>query len=221
MANMTADNRLALPPQAEDAAPNSAAHMAHLPRPRLASPRSLVREAFETMLLIVSIYCLVNLSTARYVVEGASMAPNFQTDQFIIVSRVAYLFGAPARGDVIVFHNPQDPSHDFIKRVIGLPGETVQILDGKAYINGAPIDEPYVAELCKNQVCDRTWTLDADHYIVLGDNRSHSHDSHSFGPLDRSLIIGKAWIRYWPPPDWSLIPHYDYGPLRYTSPPVN
>lgn len=171
------------------------------------------------MLLIVSIYCLVNLTTARYVVEGASMAPNFQTDQFIIVSRLAYLLGAPVRGDVIVFHNPQDPSHDFIKRVIALPGEAVRIVNGKIYINGMPIDEPYVAELCKPQTCDGSWTLNADQFFVLGDNRNHSHDSHSFGPLDRSLIIGKAWIRYWPPSDWSVIPHYDYGSVRYTSPP--
>jgi signal peptidase I len=217
MANITVDERLTFPPQADQAAQHSTAS---LPRPRLTSRRSLIREAFETVLLIVSIYCLVNLATARYVVEGASMAPNFGTDQFIIVSRIAYLLGSPARGDVVVFHNPQDPAHDFIKRVIGLPGEKVQILDGKVYINGAALDEPYVAELCKNQACDRTWTMDGDHFFVLGDNRNHSHDSHSFGPLDRSLIIGKAWVRYWPPPDWSLIPHYDYGSLRFSSSPM-
>ncbi len=191
---------------------------AAMPRPRLASRRSLPREIIETALLIASIYCIVNLATARYVVEGASMAPNFKTDQFIIVSRLAYLLGNPARGDVIVFHNPEDPAHDFIKRVIGLPGETVKTVDGKVYINDVALNEPYVAELCQAQRCDGTWTLDADHYFVLGDNRSHSHDGHSFGPLDRSLIIGQAWVRYWPPPDWSIIPHYDYGPLGYASP---
>jgi signal peptidase I len=189
-----------------------------LPRPRLASRRSLPREILETLLLIASIYCIVNLATARYVVEGASMAPNFRTDQFIVVSRLAYLLGKPARGDVIVFHNPEDPAHDFIKRVIGLPGETVKTVNGKVYIDGVALDEPYVAELCRDQRCDGTWTLDADHYFVLGDNRSHSHDGHSFGPLDRSLIIGQAWIRYWPPSDWGIIPHYDYGPLGYASP---
>jgi signal peptidase I len=216
MADITADTRLALPPKAEEAARQP---IAELPRPRLAPRRSLMREGLETALLILSIYCLVNLSTARYVVEGASMAPNFRTDQFIIVSRIAYLLGSPARGDVIVFHNPEEPARDFIKRIIGLPGETVQIRNGKVYINGIPIDEPYVAELCANQACDRTWALDADHFFVLGDNRNHSHDSHSFGPLDRSLIIGKAWVRYWPPSDWSIIPHFDYGSLSFASPP--
>jgi signal peptidase I len=218
MVRMIADERTALARPADNAVHHTAHDATHhitdyLPRPRLASRRSLLREALETLLLIVSIYCLVNLATARYVVEGASMAPNFSSDQFIIVSRLAYLLGSPSRGDVIVFHNPQDPSHDFIKRVIGLPGEAVQIADGKVYIDGAPLDEPYVAELCQNHRCDNTWTLDADHYFVLGDNRSHSHDGHSFGPLDRSLIIGKAWIRYWPPTDWGIIPHYDYRGL--------
>jgi signal peptidase I len=218
MAQITADERAALPALADNTAHNS---IAHPPRPRLSSRRSLSREALETLLLIASIYCIVNLATARYVVEGASMAPNFHTDQFIIVSRMAYLLGSPARGDVVVFHNPQNPSNDFIKRVIGLPGEVVQILQGKVYIDGAPLDEPYVAELCKSETCNRSWTLDAEHYFVLGDNRNHSHDSHSFGPLNRKFIIGKAWVRYWPPSDWSIIPHYDYGPVRSASPPVH
>jgi signal peptidase I len=168
---------------------------------------SRLRETFKTILLIASIYCFANLTTARFVVEGASMAPNFHTNQLIIVSRLAYLLGSPERGDVIVFHNPTDPSHDFIKRVIGLPGETIQIKNGTVFANGRTLDETYVAELCQNERCDGKWTLDDNHYFVLGDNRSHSYDSHSFGALDRNLIIGQAWIRYWPPSDWGLIAH--------------
>lgn len=169
------------------------------------------RETCKTLLLVVSLYCLVNLATARFVVEGASMSPSFYTDQFIVVNRLAYIFGSPARGDVVVFHNPEDPSHDFIKRLIGLPGETVRIDDGRISIDGKPVEEPYVAELCQDKRCDGQWTLDANHYFVLGDNRSRSHDSHNFGPLDQSLIIGQAWIRYWPPQDWGVITHYNYG----------
>ncbi len=182
--------------------------------PHLISRKPHLWETAQTLLLALSIFCLANLTTARYVVEGPSMIPNFDNDQFIIVSRLAYLFGKPARGDVIVFHNPQNPSQDFIKRLIGLPGETIQIKSGKVYANDTPLDEPYVAELCQNQQCDGTWILDAEHYFVLGDNRSHSHDSHNFGPLDRSLIIGRAWIRYWPPQAWSIIPHHDFGAQR-------
>src|SRR5258706_8847776 len=99
------------------------------------------------------------------------MAPNFHTNQLIIVSRLAYLLGSPERGDVIVFHNPADPSHDFIKRVIGLPGETIHIKNGTVFINGRPLDETYVAELCQNERCDGKWILDDNHYFVLGDNR--------------------------------------------------
>ncbi len=196
----------------------SADHNESQDRPRLYLRRAFPRELVETLLLVISIYCLVNLATARYVVEGASMEPNFRNDQLIVVNRAAYLFGAPARGDVIVFHDPEDPSHDFIKRVIGLPGETVQIQDGSVFVNGVKLGEPYIAQLCQDRRCDGVWTTDAEHYFVLGDNRSHSHDSHSFGPLDRSLIIGQAWVRYWPPSDWGIIPHYDYGLLGYRSP---
>jgi signal peptidase I len=185
-----------------------------VPRPYLISRKPRQRDIAETLLLALSIFCLANLTTARYVVEGPSMFPNFASDQFIIVSRLAYMFGKPARGDVIVFHDPENPAQDFIKRLIGLPGETITIKDGKVYANSKPLDEPYVPELCRNNQCDGTWTLDNEHYFVLGDNRSHSHDSHNFGPLDRSLIIGKAWIRYWPPEDWAIIPHHNFDAGR-------
>ncbi len=187
-------------------------------RPVLHPRHAFRRELFETLLLVISIYCLVNLATARYVVEGASMEPNFRTDQLIVVNRAAYVFGVPARGDVIVFHDPEDPSHDFIKRVIGLPGEKIQIRDGNVFVNDVKLYEPYIAQFCEDRRCDGVWTTDAEHYFVLGDNRSHSHDGHNFGPLDRSLIIGQAWVRYWPPSAWGVIPHYEVGFLQYTPP---
>jgi signal peptidase I len=187
-------------------------------RPRLHSRRSFLREMTETMLLVASIYCLVNLATARYVIEGASMEPNFHNDQLVVVNRAAYVFGAPARGDVIIFHDPEDPIHDFVKRVIGLPNEAIAIRDGRVFVNGVKLDEPYIAQLCQNRRCDGVWTTDSEHYFVLGDNRSNSHDSHIFGPVDRSLIVGQASVRYWPPSDWGMIPHYEYGLVRYASP---
>lgn len=189
-------------------------------RPGLLSRNALWRDVIEVVLLIAIIYTFVNLATARAVVEGSSMQPNFATGQLVIVNRFAYFFSSPQRGDVVVLHNPSNNNEDYIKRVIGLPNEYVQIRDGRVYVNGMMLDEPYIAKFCKAG-CDGTWQLDADEYFVLGDNRGSSHDSHSFGPIKGSLIVGQAWVRYWPLPDFSVIDHprYDPVPQDFTPPP--
>ncbi|MCC7450357.1 MAG: signal peptidase I [Anaerolineae bacterium] len=208
-------------------------------RPGLSPRRGWLRDILEIMALVVIIYTLVNLSTARAIVEGPSMQPNFYTGQLVIVNRFAYYFSDPARGDVVVLNNPSDSckdaiknrstievpliSHnntsgaceDLIKRVVGLPGETVQIKEGRVYINDTLIDEPYIPTFC-TVGCDGKWTLEPDQYFVLGDNRRNSYDSHSFGPINRHLIVGQAWIRYWPLPDAGVIPHPAYGPIANT-----
>jgi signal peptidase I len=189
-------------------------------RPGLMSRNVLWRDVAEIVLLIAVIYTFVNLATARAVVEGTSMRPNFETGQLVIVNRFAYFFSAPARGDVVVLHNPRNSDEDFIKRVIGLPGETVQILNGRVYVNGTSLDEPYVSQSNVCQVCDGEWTLGPDEYFVLGDNRRSSHDSHNFGPIARRLIVGQAWIRYWPLPDFQVIQHPNYGPVNEVHVPL-
>jgi len=195
-----------------------------LPQPSLIRRRGAVREIIETLLLVISIYALVNLSTARFVVEGSSMEPNFHSDEFVIVSRLAYIVGDPERGDVIVFHFDEEQKRDFIKRIVGLPGETVEMIEGRVYVNGVLLDEPYIAEHCRPSQCsDDSWTLEDDQYFVLGDNRNSSQDSHDFGPIRRKQIIGRAWIRYWPVEVWQIIPHHDYDnipeePLPSPSP---
>ncbi|NLE53244.1 MAG: signal peptidase I [Chloroflexi bacterium] len=181
-----------------------------VPKPEIRQGRSFWRELIETVILIAAIYAFVNLATARFVVDGRSMLPNFETDQFIIVSRISYVLGDPQRGDVVVFHNPADPDHDFIKRVIGLPGETITILNGRVYVDGVRLEEPYIQNFCRGTVCDDTWEIGPDEYFVLGDNRSSSRDSHNFGPISRDLLIGRAFLRYWPPSDWALITHESY-----------
>src|SRR5690606_30054399 len=181
-----------------------------VPKPEIRQGRSFWRELIETVILIAAIYAFVNLATARFVVDGRSMLPNFETDQFIIVSRISYVLGDPQRGDVVVFHNPADPDHDFIKRVIGLPGETITILNGRIYVDGVRLGEPYIQNFCRGTVCDDTWEIGPDEYFVLGDNRSSSRDSHNFGPISRDLLIGRAFLRYWPPSDWALITHESY-----------
>lgn len=183
-----------------------------LPQPRLAHRNSFLREAIETLLLVVAIYTLVNLSTARFVVEGSSMEPNFHTGEYVIVSRLAYIIGEPERGDVIVFHYDEANKRDFIKRVIGLPNEQIEINEGRIYVNGLVLDEPYVKDYCRRSFCpNRTWRLKSDEYFVLGDNRNSSQDSHDFGPIKRRQVIGKAWVRYWPLEDFQVVPHHDYG----------
>lgn len=177
------------------------------PLPTLSNRAQFARELFEAVLLIAVIFTLVNLLSARFVVEGSSMEPNFYHGQYIIVSRLDYMFGEPARGDVIVFHYPQDPSRDFIKRIIGLPGETVTIEAGQITIAGEVIEEPYIAATSRYS---GEWELDRDEYFVLGDNRANSNDSHNFGPIPREVIIGRAWISYWPVHRWGVVPHHNY-----------
>ncbi len=156
------------------------------------------------------IYTLVNLACARFVVDGSSMQPNFATGQFVIVSRVNYMIGQPQRGDVVVFQYPLDTQQDYIKRLIGLPGDTVEIRDTQVYVNGVALNEPYINEPCTPLSCqDRTWTLGANQYFMMGDNRNHSSDSRVFGPVARNLIVGEALVRYWPPQDWGIIHGYN------------
>ncbi len=183
-----------------------------LPRPHLQSPGigQTIREICETIALVVVIYALVNLATARFIVDGPSMEPNFATGQFVLVSRVNYLIGEPQRGDVVVFKYPGNPQEDYIKRVIGTPGDTVEIRDAKVYVNGGLLDEPYINEPCLPRMCqDNAWELGATQYFVMGDNRNHSSDSRAFGAVERDLIIGEALIRYWPPQDWGIVRAYN------------
>lgn len=168
--------------------------------------RSFLAEILETVFLIVAIYALVNLATARFVVEGASMQPNFSTGQFLIISRLEYLFSGPDYGDIVVFHYPNNIDDDYIKRVIGLPGDTVSIENAEVYLNGEKIQEPYINEVCMTSICeDNVWELAVGEFFVMGDNRNHSQDSRSFGPVAEEFIIGEALFRYWPPEDWGIV----------------
>ncbi|MBL1138180.1 MAG: signal peptidase I [Chloroflexi bacterium] len=169
----------------------------------------LFREVFQTALLVIILYTGLNLFIPRYIVEGHSMEPSFYDHERIVVSRLHYILGDPQRGDVVVLD--LDNQIDLLKRIVALPGETVTMDEGQIFINGVALDEPYVAELCQTYSCqDRQWVLGDDEYFVLGDNRNHSRDSHDFGPIKRSQIIGKVLMKYWPPSDWSWISGQDY-----------
>jgi signal peptidase I len=165
----------------------------------------------ELLILIGSIYALVNLATVRFIVQGPSMQPNFHDGDFLIVSRVNYLLGEPERGDIAVFHNPNQQEKDYIKRIIGIPGDTVEIKETFIYVNGVKLEEPYIKEPCSTNRCgDGTWLLGADEFFVMGDNRNHSEDSRSnaVGKVDRKYLVGEVVFRYWSTPQdgeaWNL-----------------
>jgi signal peptidase I len=184
-----------------------------LPRPTLRR-RGYLREIIETIILIGAIYALVNLASVRFIVEGPSMQPNFHTGQVLVVSRVNYLLADPQRGEIVVFNPPgQSPDEPpYIKRVIGLPGDKVEIRNTDVYINDQKLEEPYINEPCIPSRCpDKVWELGDNEYFMMGDNRNHSSDSRVFNtPVIRENIIGEALIRYWPPSDWGLVSHIRY-----------
>lgn len=191
-----------------------------MPRPRLRR-RTFWYEILETIVLIVAIYSLVDLASVRFYVDGPSMEPTFVTGERVIVSRVNYLLGQPGRGEIVVFESPDNPGVDppLIKRLIGLPGETVEIRNTQVYINGQPLNEPYINEPCTAGSCPNDeWVLGEDQYFVMGDNRNRSRDSRRFGPVTHEHLIGEALVRYWPPEGWSLLYKFRYPERAFIQP---
>jgi len=186
-------------------------------RPRL-HHRGFIHEAAYTVVFLIAAFTLLEMTIPRSIVQSISMEPNLIEDQRLVISRVSYLIGSPQRGDIVVFLPPNHPAGEppLIKRLIGLPGETVEIHDTAVYINGVRLEEPYLNEPCDLTHCgERVWVLGADAYFMMGDNRNHSRDSRAFGPVTRERIIGRAIFRYWPPPDWGILSYsYDDASAR-------
>lgn len=157
----------------------------------------LLFEIVKVVLISLAIILPVRLFLVQpFYVEGASMEPNFYDKEYLIINEISYRFSEPVRGEVIIFKNPKNTKVYFIKRVIGLPGETVETHDGNIYINGQVLDEPYIANVSFQNY--EAVTLGPDQYFVMGDNRTNSYDSRAIGPIDRHYIIGKVWFRGWP-----------------------
>lgn len=171
------------------------------------SHKTFWREIIETILLTVFIYAAVNLITDRRRIESVSMEPNLHPGEYVLVEKISYALGQPQRGDIIVFHHPRG-ERDLIKRVIGLPGETLEVRAGQVWIDGTALTEPYVSAAL---VGSGRWTLGPAQYFVMGDNRNNSSDSRSWGPLEREYIVGKTVFIYWPPAGWGGVPHYSYA----------
>lgn len=168
---------------------------------------SLFREVVETVLLAVIVFLVVNAATGRFRIDGSSMEPTLHDGEYVIINRIVYKLHPPERGDVIVFR--RDGRRDYIKRVMGLPGETLEIRQGQVFVNGQPIPESYLKERGAYSMEPRT--IGPDEYFVLGDNRNNSSDSHNWGTVPFGAIDGKAWVVYWPPQEWGLVPHYAYA----------
>ena len=157
---------------------------------------------FETIKVVVISFAIIlpvrYFLIQPFYVEGASMEPNFLSSEYLIIDEISYRFVEPARGEAVVMRYPRDPNQFFIKRIIGLPGESIEIVDGTVFINREPLDEPYISELNTSSSSYDRIVLADDEYFVMGDNRSNSLDSRVFGPIARKYFIGRAWIRGWP-----------------------
>ena len=160
-------------------------------------------DLLQTLVLAALLYLGINAISARIRVQSISMQPTLYEQDFVIVNKLAYRLGSPSRGDIIVFQPPMDPGGEpYIKRVIGLPGDTVKILDGKVYVNEVLLQESYIKAPTGYR---GTWIVPADDLFVLGDNRNNSADSHQWGMLPLKNVIGKAEVVYYPISHWQIL----------------
>jgi signal peptidase I len=193
---------------------------------------SLLREMLETVIFALLVFLVVQALSRNYKVQSISMQPNLYEGQYVVVNRLVYADGPvidslrrsigktslgnkllnsvlhpPQRGEVVVFVPVTNTKPDLIKRVIGIEGDKVELRQGRIYVNDRPIDEPYI-----RPAPSQSWgpaIVGKDQLFVMGDNRGNSSDSRVFGMVPMSHIIGKAWLRYWPPRDWGFVRHYD------------
>ncbi len=188
--------------------------------PTRQSWKQVLREIMETIGLAIVLFLVINIISARVRVEGSSMVPTLTNGEYVLISRLSYTLGDYRRGDIIVFRPPMYPDasfwqrmfglpsfdnkyEDYIKRIIGLPGETVRINNGKVYINGVLLIEPYIAA---PPDYSNEWVVPEGQLFVLGDNRNNSADSHAWGTLPEANVLGKALVVYWPIADFMIIP---------------
>lgn len=164
-------------------------------RPFLSAAWDLLHDVSITVLFC---FFIVTFVAQPVRVQGASMQPRIEDNERILVNKFIYRFQGVERGDVVVFYYPRDPSVSYIKRVIGLPGDEVEIRSGAVYVNGARLDEPYLAPVFRDHYDMPETVVEPGHYFVMGDHRSSSMDSRSFGSVPEKYIYGKAAFCVWP-----------------------
>lgn len=182
--------------------------------------RALIRELIETAILALLIFLALQSSVQNFRVEGSSMEPTLSTGQYLLVNKIVYFhlspgdlkrlwpfadvdrseplfaFHPPRHGEIIIFHFPRDETRDFVKRVIGVAGDEVEIRRGTVFVNGVRLDEPYITH--PSEASMPRMTVPPDSYFVLGDNRRASNDSRDWGPVPAKNVVGRAWVSYWP-----------------------
>ena len=164
-----------------------------------------LRELLETVVPAILIAVLINVFIGQATrVEGQSMEPNLYSNQRLVVEKVSYHFHGPQRFDIVVLKMPSQGEELLIKRVIGLPGETVEIKNGHVYVNDVQLEEPFIGEQTQAGRQGKV-TVPPLYVYVLGDNRDRSNDSRSFGPVPIANIVGRAWLSYWPPQKVGLV----------------
>lgn len=166
--------------------------------------RAILIDTIETIILALILYFGINAVSARVRVQNISMIPTVYEGEYLLINKLAYQFGTPQIGDIVIFHYPVDPRQEFIKRVIGRPGDDVAIHDGKVIVNNQTLVENYIAE---EPNYSGEWKVPVDSIFVLGDNRNQSEDSHQWGFVPMKLVIGKALLIYWPFNEVRLLTH--------------
>jgi signal peptidase I len=185
------------------------------------------REIIEAVVLAVVVFMLLQTTVRNFKVDGSSMDPTLESGEFLLVNRLVYLridlerlskispfwqadeessrfaIHAPKRGEIIVFQFPLDANKDFVKRVVGLPGEMIEVKDGSVFVDGNLLDEPYLTAKDRSNSAPRQ--LGKGEYYVLGDNRAHSNDSRSWGAVPEANLRGKVWLVYWPAPGIQIL----------------
>jgi signal peptidase I len=175
------------------------------PTPPPAAPSHLRLWMRDVLVSVAASFMIITFLYQPVRVEGTSMQPELRDQDRLFINKFAYRFESISRGDVVVFHYPRDPEKSYIKRVIGLPGDSLRIDDGRVYVNGQRIDESYVPKRYRDARSMPEIVVPQGEYFVMGDHRSISSDSRDFGPVDRDLIYGKAAFIYWPADNMGVI----------------
>lgn len=161
-------------------------------------------DILEVVVLAVGIFLIVYLLVLRpHKIKGASMSPNFPDGEYLLTEKVSYYLNDPKRGDVVVFKPPVSDD-EYIKRIIGMPGDTISVKAGKVYLNGQMLNEEYLADTVQTGSGSflgegEQYVVPEGMYFVFGDNRPHSSDSRAWGPITKKVMTGRAWVVYWPP----------------------